>query len=395
LPDGRRNAYFPGSKEARVPVNRREFVSLAAATAASLVASPGRTERGPAAALYARSVIIDGLGGPGGADTDEGAPLSPRQIEDLRSSGITAFNLTVGAVGTMPSLEAFEKIVRDVARWEGEVERHPAVLARIRSAADLRAAKQDGRAGLVYGLQDGVSFEDDLDRLAALRQLGIRVIQPTYNRRNLLGDGCMEPADAGLSKTGFEAIGRLNALGILVDLSHCGRRTAADAIAASRRPVAFTHTSCAALAEHPRHRTDAELRAVADKGGVTGIYVMPYLTQGRQPTAADVIAHLEYAIRVCGEDHVSIGTDGSVSPVVVTPEFAAKFRENTRRRKELGIAAPYETDEGYLFASDLNTPRRLETLADMLLARGHSESRVEKLLGANLLRVLGEAWRTT
>jgi membrane dipeptidase len=395
LPDGRRNAYFPGSKEVRVPVNRREFVSLAAATAASLIASPGRTERGPAAALYARSVIIDGLGGPGGADTDEGAPLSPRQIEDLRSSGITAFNLTVGAVGTMPSLEAFEKIVRDVARWEGEVERHPAVLARIRSVEDLRAAKQDGRAGLVYGLQDGVSFEDDLDRLAALRQLGILVIQPTYNRRNLLGDGCMEPADAGLSKTGFEAIARLNALGILVDLSHCGRRTAADAIAASRRPVAFTHTGCAALAEHPRHRTDAELRAVADKGGVTGIYVMPYLAQGRQPTAADVIAHLEHAIRVCGEDHVSIGTDGSVSPVVVTPEFAAKFRENTRRRKELGIAAPYETDEGYLFASDLNTPRRLETLADMLLARGHSESRVEKLLGANLLRVLGEAWRTT
>jgi membrane dipeptidase len=344
------------------------------------------------AGLYTRSVVIDGLGGPGGADTEDGAPLTDAELGDVRGSGVTAFNLTVGAVGTMPPIEAFEKIVRDIARWEGEIDRSPAVLARIRSVDDLLAAKRDGRTGLIYGLQDGVSFEDELERLTALRQLGIRVIQPTYNRRNLLGDGCMEPADAGLSKTGVEAIRRLNELGILVDLSHCGRRTAADAIAASRRPVAFTHTGCAALAEHPRHRTDAELKAVAEKGGVSGIYVMPYLAKGRQPTADDVIAHLEHAISVAGEDHVSIGTDGGLSPVAVTPEFAAKFRENTKRRRELGIAAPYETDEGYLFANDLNTPRRLETLADMLLARGHAESRVEKLLGANLLRVFGDVW---
>jgi len=376
-----------------VPVTRREFVSLAAATAASLAASPSLAERRPAAALYARSVVIDGLGRPGGTDTDQGTRLSPAELDDVRNSGITAFNVTVGAVGTMPSLEAFEAIVRDIARWEGEIDRSPAVLARIRSVDDLHAAKRNGRAGLIYGLQDGVSFEDDLERLTALRQLGIRVIQPTYNRRNLLGDGCMEPADAGLSKAGIETIERLGALGILLDLSHCGRRTAADAIAASRHPMAFTHTGSAALAEHPRHRTDAEMKAVADRGGVTGIYVMPYLAKGRQPTAADVIAHLEHAIKVCGEDHVAIGTDSGVSPVVVTPEYAAKFRESTRQRRELGIAAPYETDEGYLFASDLNTPRRFETLADMLLARGHSEARVEKLLGANLLRVFGEAWQ--
>jgi len=344
------------------------------------------------AGLYTRSVVIDGLGGPGGADTEDGAPLTDAELGDVRGSGVTAFNLTVGAVGTMPPIEAFEKIVRDIARWEGEIDRSPAVLSRIRSVDDLLAAKRDGRTGLIYGLQDGVSFEDELERLTALRQLGVRVIQPTYNRRNLLGDGCMEPADAGLSKTGVEAIRRLNELGILVDLSHCGRRTAADAIAASRRPVAFTHTGCAALAEHPRHRTDAELKAVAEKGGVSGIYVMPYLAKGRQPTADDVISHLEHAISVAGEDHVSIGTDGGLSPVAVTPEFATKFRENTKRRRELGIAAPYETDEGYLFANDLNTPRRLETLADMLLARGHAESRVEKLLGANLLRVFGDVW---
>ncbi len=202
----------------------------------------------------------------------------------------------------------------------------------------------------------------------------------------------MEPADSGMSRTGQEAVELMNDIGILIDLSHCGRRTAADAIAASVKPVSFTHTGCHALAEHPRHRTDQEMRAVAQTGGVIGIFIMPYLARGRQPTAADVIAHLEHAIDVAGEDHVSLGTDGLVSRPVVTAEHAERFREMTRKRKERGIAAPFETEEGYLFADDLNTPRRLETLADLLLAHGHGERRVEKILGANLLRLFDETW---
>lgn len=373
-------------------MDRRAFLAASAAVAAALAAGRGRADGAPVAALYRRSIVIDGLGGPGGDEFDQGRPLTPAELSEVRDSGITAFNVTIGNVGNEPPLAAFEAIVRDVARLDAEIDRHTDVFARVRTVADIRSAKRDGRCGLVYGLQDGVSFEDDLDRLQALRQFGVMVMQPTYNRRNLLGDGCMEPADAGLSRDGVRAVERMNALGILVDLSHCGRRTAMDAIRVSSKPVAFTHTGCAALADHPRNRTDAELRAVAERGGVVGIYVMPYLAKGRQPTAADVVAHVEHAWGTCGEDHVSIGTDGILSTIALTPEFVAAFRDNTRKRREAGIAAPGETDDGYLFASDLNTPRRLETLAGMLLARGHSESRVEKLLGANLLRVFGEAW---
>ena len=148
---------------------------------------------------------------------------------------------------------------------------------RVRTVADIAQAKRNSRTGIVYGFQDGVMFETDLSRLRNFHDLGVRVIQPTYNRRNLLGDGCLEPANAGLSKAGVEAVEQMNELGILVDLSHCGRKTAADAIRVSKRPVAFTHTGSAAIADHPRNRTDAELRAVADKGGVSGIYFMPYL----------------------------------------------------------------------------------------------------------------------
>lgn len=375
-----------------MPLNRRTFLRLSATSGITALAAPQILATGPAEALYTNSVVIDGLGFPGSMDTDEGAALSAGEVADVADSGLTALHLTVGGVGTMTPLAAFEKIVRDLARWESEIDRNPDVFSRIRGASDIRLSKITGRTGLVYGLQDGVAFEDDLDRLRALQQLGVRIIQPTYNRRNLLGDGCMEPADSGMSRTGQEAVELMNDIGILIDLSHCGRRTAADAIAASVNPVSFTHTGCHALAEHPRHRTDQEMRAVAKTGGVIGIFIMPYLARGRQPTAADVIAHLDHAIDVAGEDHVSLGTDGLVSPSVVTAEYAERFREMTRKRKERGIAAPFETEEGYLFADDLNTPRRLETLADLLLAHGHGERRVEKILGANLLRLFDETW---
>jgi membrane dipeptidase len=373
-------------------LTRRNLIGLSITASIAALTAPRLFAADPDTRLYQDGIVIDGLGFPGGLSTDEAALLSPLELEHVRQSGLTAAHLTVGSVGTMAALQAFEKIVRDIARWEQQIDANPQILSRVRKSTDIRFAKSAGTTGLIYGLQDGVAFEDDLDRLGTLHQLGIRVIQPTYNRRNLLGDGCMEPADAGLSRTGIEAVKRMNDLGILIDLSHCGRRTAADAIATSKRPVSFTHTGCYALAEHPRHRTDEEIKAVADTGGVVGIYIMPYLSKGKQPSAADVVAHLEHALKVAGEDHVSIGTDGTVSPTELTSEFIEQFRKTTSERKQLGIAAPFETETGYLFASDLNTPRRFETLAGLLLARGHSETRVEKIMGGNLLRLFAEAW---
>jgi membrane dipeptidase len=344
---------------------------------------------------YREAIVIDGLGGPGGASSsdDPRAGLSEQEIKDTHESGVTCAHITVGAVGTTAPDAAFVETVQGIAFWEREIDRHPEVLGRVRTVADISRSKKVKRTGLIYGVQDGVAFETNLTRLEDLHSLGLRVVQPTYNRRNLLGDGCLEPANAGLSKTGVEAIERMNALGILVDLSHCGRQTAADAIRVSKKPVAFTHTGCQALADHPRNRTDAELKAVADKGGVCGIYFMPYLSEGRQPTAADIVRHLEHMVQVAGEDHVSLGTDGNISATVVDQKYKDAFAKNTRERREAGIGAPWETEEGYLFANDLNTPRRFATLAMMLADRRHSAVRIEKILGGNLVRVFGETWK--
>ncbi len=372
-----------------IGMTRRSFV--AGGTAAAIAVALRPPAWAAAADVYRRAIVIDGLGGLGNSETD--GPLVDAQVQDIRNSGLTCLHLTLRPVGTTAPDTAFTQAVINIGQVESEIDSHPEVLTRIRTVADIATAKHAERTGLIYGFQDGVAFETDLSRLDELHRLGLRIVQPTYNRRNLLGDGCLEPANAGLSKAGVEAIERMNALGILVDISHCGRQTATDAIEASRKPVAFTHTGSAAMNDHPRNRTDAELRAVADRGGVSGIYFMPFLSEGRQPTAADVIRHLEHMLKVAGEDHVSIGTDGGISAEVLTPEFKERHAGFVRERREAGISAPGETEEGYLFANELNSPRRLETLADMLSARGHSDARIEKILGANLMRVFSEAWK--
>jgi len=372
-------------------ISRRTMLGGSLAGAIALALPRSSHASGPWSG-YDAAMVIDGCASPGNSAYDGEEPLPDDAVADLRSSGVTCLCVTVGGVANAPPDAAFVQAVSSISHWESEIDRHPEVLARIRSVADIDAAKRQRRTGLCYAFQDGISFESDPGRLEVFHRLGVRIIQPTYNRRNLLGDGCLEPDNAGLSKTGIEAIERMNSLGILVDLSHCGRKTAADALRISKQPVVFSHTGCAAVAEHPRNRTDAELRAVADKGGVAGIYFMPYLRVGHQPTADDVIRHLQHAVDVAGEDHVSIGSDGGISPQVVDDAFRARFAEITRTRVEAGIAAPGETETGYLFASDLNTPRRLETLAGMLAARGWTDTRIEKVLGLNLTRVFATAW---
>jgi membrane dipeptidase len=348
----------------------------------------GARPANPAAAF-----VIDGCGAPGDPAAEDAPELSSRSLQDVKASGITALNLTVGPVGERPSLAAFEGIFRDLARWEGEIARHQDVFLRIDGPDGLETARTSGRLGLIYGLQDGVAFQDDLSRLEILRRFGVRIVQPTYNLRNLLGDGCLEPGGEGLSQTGREAIERMNALGILVDLSHCGRKTTRDALSASRMPAAFTHTGCAAVADHPRNKTDEELRALGDRGGVAGIYFMPYLKPGVQPSAEDVLRHVEHALRAAGEDHVGLGTDGAVSPVDLTPRYRARFEEDIARRKKAGIGAPGEVAAIYPYVPDLNSARRIQRVGELLKKRGHGTSRIEKIVGGNFVRLFRETWR--
>jgi membrane dipeptidase len=140
---------------------------------------------------------------------------------------------------------------------------------------------------------------------------------------------------------------------------------------------------------HPRNKEDRELKAIADKGGVVGIYMLPYITASpKQPMLEDYLKHLEHALKVCGEDHVGVGSD--VPFFTVEQSDLEEMKKDVEKRKADGIAAPGEDRPTYI--PDLNTPRKMELIADALLKRGHKAAAVEKILGANFRRVFGEIW---
>jgi membrane dipeptidase len=339
---------------------------------------------------YAGATVIDALGGPGEYNAEPNAPLSAAALEDVRASGLSAVNVTVSGVGSYA--KDAEQTLSNIAYWNAQIAAHPERLTQIRTANDIVSAKRTGKLGLIYGFQDATPIGEDLERVALYDDLGVRIFQLTYNRRNLIGDGCLESANAGLSTLGKQLIERLNDRHLLIDLSHAGERTTRDAIAHSKKAVAITHTGCAALADLPRNKTDTELRELADKGGVAGIYLMPFLRVKGQPTAQDLIAHIEHAIEVCGEEHVGIGSDGTISPINFNDEFRRKHAEDVAERKARGISAPGEAADVFTFLPDLNSADRLDRLASLLAKRGHSATRIGRILGGNFARLFAEAW---
>ena len=374
-------------------ISRRAFGASVAAgltvRARPVAARQGRVTAEDARATYTRVVSIDALANPGSMNVPwpPRGPLTPGQRENIARSGLTALNVTVSA-------DDFEGTVENIALWTGEAARYPQLLSVVRRHDDIARAKREQTLGLILGFQNTEMLERDLSRLDTFRQLGVLIIQLTYNTRNLIGDGCMEPGDAGISEFGREAVVRMNALGIAVDLSHCGTRTTATGIAASTRPPLITHSGCREVYRHPRSKEDRELKAMADKGGVLGIYLMPFLGgapgAGKASPGDAVVRHIEHALKVCGEDHVGIGSDMSVSPIEETPDYQRAERAFAEGRAKRGYAAPDE--DRPLYIPDLNHPRRLEAIAERLAAKGHTSAVIEKVIGSNFHRAFRDIW---
>ena len=383
-------------------IDRRTFLASTAALAIGheqLMNSVGEIEhttkkfstvgalepRGKAWPDYDRVIVIDFLASPGYFNYPLNPPLNDSMIANAIESGITAVNLTVSG-------SDFAGTVQNIAGWMDRIERYPEAFSHVRTLDQLLAAKQERRLGIVFGFQDTTPFEGGLDEIEIFLNLGVKVTQLTYNIRNLAGDGCLETANGGLTGYGHAVVGRMNELGMIVDLSHCGQRTTAQGIAASSVPAAITHSGCNSVARHPRSKDDAELRALAEGGGVIGIYLMPFLTPGRIPMRSDVLDHIEHAINVCGEDHVGIGSDLSTTPIDGSDEYWARHREFVSRRINEGVAAPNEDPDILFTVEDLNSARRMELIADGLTGRGHSGGRIEKIIGNNWVRLFEDIW---
>jgi membrane dipeptidase len=382
-------------------LSRREFsklVALAAAGAGS--ALPETTLRNTGAGVsrhewpgYDDAIVIDMLAtaGPFNVPGMFDNPLTPAMVENAARSGITAVNSTISEITT--GERAFELTVKNIAAWHHEFERHPNVFMPLRRTDDIRAAKKARKVGIIFGFQDTVPYGDRLDRVEMFHRLGVRVVQLTYNGGNLVGDGCLVPNDGGLKPYGREVLGKLNDLGCLIDVSHVGWRTTREAIAASRAPIAATHSAAAAVNNVPRNKPDDILRSLADRGGVIGVFMMPFLRASGQPGAEDFLRHLTHCINVCGEDHVGIGSDLSITPLELTAEFRKVHADFVKVRRARGVSAPGEDENVFNYVPEFNRPRRLELVAERLAAAGYRAARIEKIIGGNWMRLLGEVWK--
>ena len=219
-----------------------------------------------AAELYASAMVIDGL------DTSQWG--SESVFRNLRDGGVTAVNATTAI------WEGFEAAGDNLAGWFGWFQQFSEYIRPVRTVADCHAAKAEGRTGVIFGWQNATPVENDIGRFRLFHQLGLRIVQLTYNERNLFGNGCWERTDEGLSRIGQAAVRELNRLGILIDLSHCGERTTLQTIELSERPCAITHAIarsqyvCSDFIR-PRLKSDEAIRRLTERGGVIGASSFP------------------------------------------------------------------------------------------------------------------------
>jgi membrane dipeptidase len=364
---------------------------LAGGTAVLTVGPALARPRSAGGSWYDRAIVIDALGSAGDPYTaDDVTRISDRGWAETVATGVTMVRSTVFPVGN--TADPWGDYKKGIGEAKAFLEANPDRVLLVRSAADILKAKRNGRFGVLLGTQDSCMIGPDLDRLVQMKKDGVMTVQLTYNNGNLAGDGSLEARNGGITKLGKATIERIESEKLLLDLSHGGARTMAEASAFAKRPLVISHTGARALTDHPRNTSDETIKAVADKGGVVGVYFMPFLTLDSKPRGSDLLAHIEHVAKIAGEDHVGIGTDNGVLPQATDAEATRKLHEWAQQRIDAGIAAPGEGLDVWPMVRDYNSVDRYRRLAADLQKRGWSEARLEKLMGGNFLRVYRDAW---
>lgn len=360
-------------------MNRREFCSALAASTASAAAGLGVMfgDALGAQSVNAKRLVIDGLG-------EINLDYEPSLLDEIRASGMRGCVVTLGNPALQTPSDAYADMEKERQGHEARLKKMPDRLARATSVKDLDEAARRNVIGLIYYLQNSTLIGDDLTKLTDLKDKGIRIIQLTYNMRNLAGDGCLERQNSGLSTFGMDLVARMNELGLLVDLSHCGDATTLEGIKASKKPVAITHSACKTLFSHPRNKTDETLRVLGERGGVMGIFqINPYIGAKERNTLDDFLAHIDHAVKAAGVEHVGIGSDREHRRIPDTPEEKQKLIDELSRLRPVNAASfrwPF-------FISELNHPRRMETIAEGLAKKGYKADDIDKILGRNFYRL--------
>lgn len=320
--------------------------------------------------LHRQATVIDGL---------IVSNWSRSLFEAMHAGGLTAANCTCAV------WDGFDSAFRRLATWKRWLADNADILLQVYGVDDIARAKREGRVGVILGWQNSAGFDEEPSFVPVFHELGLRVVQLTYHTANAAGSGCLEANDAGLSSWGHELVAELNRTGILIDLSHVGSRTARDAIRVSKQPVAYTHCAPKALRDHPRNKTDDDLRAIAERGGVIGVTMFPpFMPRGNDSTLDDYLDAIEHVIAIAGEEQVAIGTDFTQDIDEEGLRYFTRYKGTGHALLEIGnVVNPKEFG-------------RIEQYPNLTAAmerRGWTETRIRRVLGENWLRLFGEVWR--
>jgi membrane dipeptidase len=318
--------------------------------------------------LHDESVVIDGL---------IIAKWDKEIFEDMRRGGLTAANCTVSV------WEGFNDTVANIADMKKLIRENSEQVSLVRSTEDILDAKRKGKTGIILGFQNAHAFEDNLGYIEAFADMGVRVVQLCYNTQNLVGTGCYE-RDGGLSGFGREVIAEMNRVGIMVDLSHVGGATSEEAILASTKPVCYSHCLPSGLKEHPRNKSDEQLRFIADRGGFIGVTMFPpFLKRGIEATVDDYVEAIDYVINLVGEDCVGIGTDFTQG---YDKGFFDWITHDKGRHRRLTNFGRIINPEG------IRTIGEFPNLTAAMERAGWTESRIRKVMGGNWVNTFREVW---
>jgi membrane dipeptidase len=322
-----------------------------------------------------------------------GMPYKPNFSTDyislLRMGGVTAIHaaLTVWFYDNWPAS------VKRMAQTIRFIEENSADLMLVRTADDVRRAQQQGKIGIIIHFHTSSPIDDDLSLVAAYHQLGLRVMQLTYQGRSLLGDGCGERNAGGVSSFGIRVIEEMNRVGMIVDVAHAAPQTIVDAIDVSSKPVLFSHGGMRAVRDHPRNLADEVAVKLAQKGGVIGIMAKSetVVKDGSTKGASldDYLAHIDYAVKLVGPEHVAIGLEnGHGVDDYDLRGLETDFMLRMDKPHERGLVPKTYDFEKFYSAQGVNDTRFAKAnIIRGLLQRNYSEADIASILAGNLVRV--------
>lgn len=315
-------------------------------------------------------------------------PVQQQEFRDAwRASGVTCVFNNAGEEGQDPL-----RLIKRLARHTYTTDLMRGFVFKAAVPDDITSAKHEGRhcfyltGNGVPLTQQWLSVDDELRYLRVFFQLGIRMMHLTYQRRNMIGDGCGEKNDAGLSDFGRKVIAEMNRVGVIPDCAHSGWQTSLEAAQVSSRPVVASHSTCAAIYKHFRSKSDNVIKAIVDSGGYIGICCIPRYLGGSGDINA-LLDHVDYVIKTFGPDAVAIGTDVAYTSQLTGRE-QAKVPKRAKRREEFRMLWPKDdfktTKEMNESIAWTNWP--LYTVG--LVQRGHSDEVIRKVIGGNVMRVI-------